>query len=93
MIHPDVGIGLAQLFSRMSRRRSSQNHDHPDLDDFVKGRAEKGYDYVILGHLHKPKLFDVDQTTCLVVGDWIDCFTYGLFSEGKLTLNTWPEKP
>jgi UDP-2,3-diacylglucosamine hydrolase len=90
LLHPDVGIGLAQLFSRMSRRRSSQNHADPDLDDFVRGRAEKGYDYVVLGHLHKPKLFDVDDTTCLVVGDWISCFTYGLFSEGELTLNKWP---
>ena len=92
MIHPDVGIGLARLFSRMSRRRSSQNHDHPDLDDFVRGRADKGYDYVVLGHLHRPKLFDVEDTTCLVVGDWIEYFTYGLFSEGKLTLNEWPAR-
>lgn len=92
LIHPDVGIGMAQLFSRVSRRRSSQNNNHPDLRDFVKGKAEKGFDYVVLGHLHKPQLFDVGDTSCIVVGDWINCFTYGLFSEGKLTLNRWPEQ-
>ncbi len=92
MLHPDVGIGLARLFSRMSRRRSSRNNNHPDLEGFVRDRAEKGFDYVVLGHLHKPRLFNVGDTSCLVIGDWIDCFTYGLFSDGELTLNKWPEK-
>ena len=44
---------------------------------------------MILGHLHKPKLFDVAGTRCLVVGDWIDNFTYGLFTNGTLTLKKW----
>jgi UDP-2,3-diacylglucosamine hydrolase len=89
LLHPDLGLGLARLVSRLSRKRSSKNNDQPDLEAFVKRQAERGFDYVILGHLHKPKLFEVGTTWCMVVGDWIDNFTYGLFANGTLTLKKW----
>ena len=89
MVHPDLGMGLARVISRLSRKRSSRNNDQPDLEAFVGRQARRGFDYVILGHLHKPKLFDVAGTRCLVVGDWIDNFTYGLFTNGTLTLKKW----
>ena len=88
-MHPDFGIAMARLFSRMSRKRSSRNNNHPNLEAFAREKARSGYDYVILGHLHRPELFEVDKTCCMVVGDWIDNFTYGLFSEGRLELKRW----
>jgi UDP-2,3-diacylglucosamine hydrolase len=92
LIHPDLGIGLARLFSRISRRRSSRNNNdvRPELETFVTMKARAGFDYVVLGHLHKPRLFEIEGTACLVIGDWIDCFTYGLFADGRLTLEKWP---
>jgi UDP-2,3-diacylglucosamine hydrolase len=90
LLHPDFGLALARLFSRVSRRRSSRNNSQPNLETFVRRKAESGFDYVILGHLHKPKIFEVGRTCCLVVGDWIDNFTYGLFAGGKLSLERWP---
>jgi UDP-2,3-diacylglucosamine hydrolase len=91
LVHPDVGIGAARLFSRVSRKRSSRNNNDPspDLEAFVRAKAASGFDYVILGHLHKPKLFKVNGTSCLVIGDWIDYFTYGRFIDGNLTLEKW----
>jgi UDP-2,3-diacylglucosamine hydrolase len=89
LLHPDLGIAIARSVSRMSRKRSSRDNNQPNLKAFVKGKAEAGFDYVVLGHLHRPKLFEVDDTCCLVIGDWIDCFTYGLFTKGKLTLEKW----
>ena len=89
LLHPDLGLALARLVSRVSRRRSSRNDNQPDLEAFVRRQAESGFDYVVLGHLHKPKLFQVGTTSCLVIGDWIDNFTYGIFADGKLTLHKW----
>jgi UDP-2,3-diacylglucosamine hydrolase len=90
LLHPDIGMTFAGAFSRMSRRRSSKNNSQPDLEAFVRSKARSGFDYVILGHLHKPKLFEVDGTSCMVIGDWIDSFTYGVFRDAKLTLERWP---
>ena len=94
LVHPDVGIGMARLLSKVSRKRSSRNNNdtRPDLEAFVRSKAKSGFDFVVLGHLHKPSLFEIDGTSCLVIGDWIDCFTYGLFSEGRLTLEKWPPR-
>jgi UDP-2,3-diacylglucosamine hydrolase len=89
LLHPDLGMALAKLVSRLSRRRSAKNNSQPDLEAFVLNKAERGFDFVVLGHLHKPKMFEVGKTCCLVIGDWIDCFTYGLFSNGRLTLEKW----
>jgi UDP-2,3-diacylglucosamine hydrolase len=62
LIHPDLGIGMARLFSRLSRRHSSRNNNDvkPDLEAFVRAKAESGFDYVVLGHLHKPRLFEIN---------------------------------
>jgi UDP-2,3-diacylglucosamine hydrolase len=90
LLHPDFGMGLARLVSKLSRKRSDKNNDQPDLEAFAKRQAKRGIDYIILGHLHRPKLFEVGCTRCMVVGDWIDHFTYGLFTDGTLTLEKWP---
>ncbi len=91
LLHPDIGLVLAGLISKFSRRRSAKNNSRPDLEAFVREKSESGFDYVILGHLHKPKLFDIGNTCCLVIGDWIDNFTYGLFADGTLRLEHWPK--
>ena len=88
-LHPDVGLRLAARFSKLSRRRSSRNSNDPNLRTFVEKKAGEGFDYVVLGHLHKPKLFEVSKTSWRVVGDWIDNCTYGLFTGGKLSLEKW----
>jgi UDP-2,3-diacylglucosamine hydrolase len=90
LVHPDIGLGLAGAFSKVSRRRSSRNHNDPKLEIFVRQKAREGFDHVVLGHLHKPQIFEIGATSCLVVGDWIDNFTYGVYEAGKLSLEHWP---
>ena len=89
ILHPDIGLRLAAGFSRMSRRRSSRNPNGPNLRAFVEKKAREGFDFIVLGHLHRPQIFEVAHTSCLVVGDWIDSFTYGLYCDGKLSLERW----
>ena len=89
LLHPDLGLILAKAVSKLSRRRSSKNNSDPNLESFIREKSRSGFDYVVLGHLHKPKIFKVGDTSCLVIGDWIENFTYGLFADGELTLQKW----
>jgi UDP-2,3-diacylglucosamine hydrolase len=89
ILHPDLGLRLAGAFSRLSRRRSSRNSNDPNLAGFAERKAAEGFDFLVLGHLHKPQVFEAGGATCLVVGDWIDNFTYGLYKGGRLTLERW----
>ena len=89
LLHPDLGLRLAGAFSRMSRRRSSRNSNGPNLRAFIEKKAGEGFDFVVLGHLHRPQMIRTGKTSCLVVGDWIDSFTYGLYSAGELSLERW----
>ncbi|MFZ1948336.1 MAG: UDP-2,3-diacylglucosamine diphosphatase [bacterium] len=92
LLHPDVGLRLAAAASRMSRRRSSRNsHSNRRLEAFVERKAAEGFDFLVLGHLHRPLLFKVGGTSCLVAGDWIDNLSYGVYSDGALTLERWGE--
>jgi UDP-2,3-diacylglucosamine pyrophosphatase LpxH len=53
------------------------------INDFEKVATdlaiEKGYDYVICGHIHQPKMLQVEnkrgKTTYLNSGDWVENFT------------------
>lgn len=89
LLHPDIGMALANIISKMSRRRSSKNNNQPNLEAFIRAKAAEGFDYVVLGHLHRPKLFEVGKATCLVIGDWIDNYSYGIFENGRLKLERW----
>ncbi|MGC1473403.1 MAG: UDP-2,3-diacylglucosamine diphosphatase [Psychroserpens sp.] len=51
-----------------------------DFENVVSNLAiENGYDYVVCGHIHQPKMMTVEtkrgQTTYLNSGDWIENFT------------------
>lgn len=89
LVHPDIGIQFARLISRLSRRRSSNNNRSPNLYPFVMQKSKQGYDFVIMGHLHSAKIFDVESTRCLIIGDWIDTYSYGVFENGTLRLERW----
>jgi UDP-2,3-diacylglucosamine hydrolase len=89
ILHPDIGLRLASRFSKMSRRRSSRNSNGPNLRAFLERKASEGFDFVVLGHIHRPQVIDVGNLRCLIVGDWIDSFSYGLYSEGRLSLERW----
>ena len=90
-LHPDVGLSLARRFSQSSRKRSSSlDKDNTDLlHSFTEKKAREGFDYVVLGHMHKPYTFEAGGATCLVVGDWIRHFTYGLCEGGNLEIKRW----
>jgi len=89
LIHPDIGIPLASWFSRWSRKNPSRRHNDEAYMDFARRKFSDGFDYVILGHTHRPQEFREGSHTYLNIGDWMNTFTYGKLENGRLTLEKW----
>ena len=58
---------------------------------YSKGKWTEGFDHVIMGHYHLNRLEQQQGHSFLCTGDWFNHFSYGLFSEGELSLQVWPE--
>ncbi|MBS1517811.1 MAG: UDP-2,3-diacylglucosamine diphosphatase [Bacteroidetes bacterium] len=90
LLHPSIGIKLAKGTSESSRKHTS-NKDYSKKDG-LKDRAfekiDEGFDYVIMGHRHKPMMISHDNGYYINLGDWIDHFSYGVYENGKFELKT-----
>lgn len=88
-IHPDLGFGLAHFCSNLSRENTSLKDDS-DYFTFAKDKFAEGFDFVVLGHTHIPRIYKQENKTYINTGDWIQHFSYGLLQDNKLTLEYWP---
>jgi len=78
-LHPNIAYILGRWVSKMSRKKSSSRNftmDGNPLKRFVKSEWEKGFDVVILGHIHYPYLEKKNEKIFAIIGDWIDNFSY-----------------
>jgi len=91
LLHPDLGIPLARLMSSTSRKHTADLvlDDEGDYLEFATNKFNKGFDFVIVGHSHRPKLEKIDQHIFLNLGDWINHFSYGMLESGELSLHFW----
>ncbi|MBM3262068.1 MAG: UDP-2,3-diacylglucosamine diphosphatase [candidate division Zixibacteria bacterium] len=94
LVHPDMGVALGRLVSRLSRRHGGPLRWDPKqayrtlaLDMLEKQR----YDAIVLGHVHSPDLYRQDEKTYLNLGDWVCHFTFGRLSDGRLELRRFTE--
>jgi UDP-2,3-diacylglucosamine hydrolase len=89
-IHPDVGVGLAASVSRKSRAYTSEKsygNERDGLECFAEQKIKEGYDFVLMGHLHKPlvKRFAGEEAakeyagTYINTGDWLTHRTFARF--------------
>jgi len=93
-LHPDIGIGLAAYFSRLSRGHtdtkdysSSQKTEGDGLLVFAKNKIEiEGYNLVIMGHNHGHTRHDFIGGSYINLGNWIHDRTYLKLSEESLSL-------
>ncbi len=88
LIHPDIGIALAQFFSKLSRNKKIKNYRNEYIE-FAKDKFSKGFDNIILGHTHIPFKFNQNGKKLINIGDWINHFTYGYLENNKLELKYW----
>ena len=89
LIHPDLGIRLATFTSHVSR--GHQGELDPALADRVLREVATpafaaGHDVVVLGHLHLPTLRETNGKALVILGDWVQHFTYLRVEGGKLSL-------
>ncbi len=80
-IHPDIGIWLASLSSRASRKHTERNNPRrmDYLFHFAKQKIEEGFDFVILGHQHLPQKKVYQQGVYINLGDWLEHDSFARF--------------
>ncbi|MFM7725192.1 MAG: UDP-2,3-diacylglucosamine diphosphatase, partial [Flavobacteriales bacterium] len=93
-LHPNLGIGIANYFSRRSRIATGQ------LDEVFHGEekerlvvhckellSKEHYDYLIFGHRHLPLNMPINGTSRYVnIGDWIRYDSFAEFDGSDLKL-------
>lgn len=94
-LHPDIGVGLAASVSRKSRVYTSEKKygdEENGLEIFAKSMIARGYDYVLMGHLHQPLVKSFTAGGCegmyLNTGDWLVHNTFAQFDGTTLHLCT-----
>lgn len=94
MLHPSLGIGLANYFSRKSRTAAEKEdekflgEDKEWLITYCRERLEKAhFDYFVFGHRHLPINFKLNEVSVYInLGDWIRHFSYAVFDGEILSL-------
>lgn len=94
-LHPDFGIGMANFWSRSSRKKTGDGdakfygEDKEMLIQFCKDKVkEKHYDFFMFGHRHFPLDFKINEKSRYInTGDWITNFTYAVFDGESILLN------
>ncbi len=98
MLHPSIGIGLANYFSRKSRAATGISDEHflgeenEWLISFAKEELKKHHiNYFVFGHRHLPIEFKLPGDSKYInLGDWIKYFSYAVFDGDDLTLQYYP---
>jgi UDP-2,3-diacylglucosamine hydrolase len=88
-VHPDIGIPFAYAVSSVSRRYSEPREVIlPKLArDIATPELARGHDAVVIGHVHEPAHLRLgDRGEFLVIGDWLENFTYVVLEEGRFRL-------
>lgn len=97
--HPNFGIGMANFWSRTSRKSHYENdqvflgEDKEWLAIYSKEILEKEfYDYFVFGHRHIPLNIDLGKNSRYInLGDWISHFTYGVVDGGEMVIKKFEE--
>jgi UDP-2,3-diacylglucosamine hydrolase len=91
LLHPDLGIGIASQTSKKSRNYTTQKDygEEDGLFDSAKKIIDKGFDYVLFGHLHKRQFIKYKNGIYLNLGSWLDKPCYGVFKENKFEIVDW----
>jgi len=93
-IHPDIGIAIANYFSKKSRQKTGSTdeqflgEENEWLIIYSKELIKKDhFDFLIFGHRHLP--IDIrlsEQSRYINLGDWITHFTYAEFDGNEVKL-------
>ena len=93
-IHPNLGIGVANAWSRKSRKNNItydekfEGKEKELLYHFCKDYLKKEHiDYFVFGHRHLPLKIPISESSIYFnLGEWIKHNTYAVFDGEKLEL-------
>jgi UDP-2,3-diacylglucosamine hydrolase len=96
-MHPTIGMGIANYFSRASRKKTGSSdavflgNDNEWLIIYAREvLAKEHFDYFIFGHRHLPLNIELnDNSRYINLGDWITHFTYAVFDGNDVELKKW----
>jgi len=96
-IHPNLGIGIANAWSRKSRKTNItydevfHGEEKEQLVLFCKEYLKTNHiDYFVFGHRHLPLNIEVgDNSTYFNLGEWIKYNSYAVFDGDQLQLKTY----
>ena len=97
-IHPNLGIGLANMWSKKSRitstaKEEKRQHKEEWLLTYCKEvETSTHHDFYVFGHRHLPLKLPVnDESTYFNLGEWVNYLTYGIFDGNKMLLTTFKD--
>ncbi len=96
-LHPDIGIKIAQLWSRHNFTDPSievfKGEDKEWLIQYCKRKlTEKHYDCFVMGHRHLPMEIKLNEKSMYInLGDWIVNSNYAVFDGNEMKLNKFEE--
>jgi UDP-2,3-diacylglucosamine hydrolase len=95
-LHPDIGVGIANFWSRKSRiangPKDELNYGEDEwLLQYTRRKIkEVPADYFIFGHRHLPMDVQVEGASRYInLGDWINFYTYAVYDGEVCTLKTY----
>jgi UDP-2,3-diacylglucosamine hydrolase len=95
-LHPDIGMSIANYWSRKSRIATGNTDDIYQGDDkewlvqYCKEQLKiKHTDFFIFGHRHLPIEKQIEKSLYINLGDWIKYDTYAVFDGEQLKLRSY----
>ncbi|MBL7782691.1 MAG: UDP-2,3-diacylglucosamine diphosphatase [Saprospiraceae bacterium] len=91
------GLGPVSFAARVKKGVKGAVRYISDFEDTaIQLAAEKGYDYVVCGHIHRPQLRDVTAqngrtVTYMNSGDWVEHLTALEFAQGAWSIYQYDE--
>jgi UDP-2,3-diacylglucosamine hydrolase len=98
-IHPNLGVGIANYWSRHSRHTNEKMEGHkPGQQEWLVIYCKEllkthFYDYMIFGHRHMPLDIKLDDKSRYInLGEWISNSSYAVFDGEEVTLRYFEKK-
>jgi UDP-2,3-diacylglucosamine hydrolase len=90
LLHPDALYALAHGMDRWSHQHTSrQPIDTSRLEVAAHQAFARGFDALVLGHVHTQLQKPLDRGELVVIGDWMELFSYVTLEEGVFALHRW----
>jgi UDP-2,3-diacylglucosamine hydrolase len=97
-LHPNLGIGIAQRWSKNSRAQNAKLEVFEDADEewlytYSRELLQKDYyDFLIFGHRHLPLDLSLGKSRYINLGEWLSFNSYAVFDGETLELRYFEQK-